>query len=248
MTKLAGKVAIVTGASKGIGAGIAKALAAAGASVAVNYSSDRDGAARIVAEIRDAGGKGVAIQAHVAKAADVKRLFDETEKAFGRANILVNNAGVFKFAPIEEFDEGEFHRQFDTNVLGTLLTSREAAKRFTRGDSMINIGSVAAHRFPPASSTYAATKAAVEAVTGVLANELGPRGIRVNTIDPGPVATEGFKSVGFAGSEFEKQAIAQTPLGRIATPEDIAPIAVFLASSDAGWLTGQTILAAGGMR
>jgi 3-oxoacyl-[acyl-carrier protein] reductase len=247
MTKLVGKVAIVTGASKGIGAGIAKALAAAGASVAVNYSSDRDGASRVVAEIRDVGGKATAIQAHVAKAADVKRLFDETEKAFGHANILVNNAGVFKFAPIEDFDEDEFHRQFDTNVLGVLLTSREAAKRFTSGDSVINIGSVASHRLPPASSTYAATKAAVEAITGVLAKEFGPRGIRVNAINPGPVATEGFKSVGFAGSDFEKQAVAQTPLGRVGTPQDIAPIAVFLASPDSGWLTGQAILASGGM-
>jgi 3-oxoacyl-[acyl-carrier protein] reductase len=245
MTKLAGKVAIVTGASKGIGAGIAKALAAAGASVAVNYSSDRDGASRVVAEIRDAGGKAVAIQAHVAKAADVKRLFEETQKALGAPNILVNNAGVFKFAPIEEFDEDEFHREFDTNVLGVLLTSREAAKRFTNGDSVINIGSVAAHRLPPASSTYTATKAAVEAITGVLAKEFGPRGIRVNAINPGPVATEGFKTI--ASSDFEKQAIAQTPLGRIATPDDIGPIAVFLASPDSGWLTGQSILAAGGM-
>jgi 3-oxoacyl-[acyl-carrier protein] reductase len=247
MTKLAGKVAIVTGASKGIGAGIAKALAAAGASVAVNYSSDRDGAARVVAEIRDAGGKAAAIQAHVAKATDVRRLFDETEKAFGAPNILVNNAGVFKFAPIEDFDEGEFHRQFDTNVLGVLLTSREAAQRFTSGDSVINIGSVAAHRLPPASSTYSASKAAVEAITGVLSKELGPRGIRVNAIAPGPVATEGFKSVGFAGSDFEKQSVAQTPLGRVGQPGDIAPIAVFLASADSGWLTGEIILASGGM-
>jgi 3-oxoacyl-[acyl-carrier protein] reductase len=247
MTKLTGKIAIVTGASKGIGAGIAKALAAAGASVAVNYSSDGEGANRVVAEIRDAGGKAIAIQAHVAKAADVKRLFDETEKALGRPNILVNNAGVFKFAPIEEFDENEFHRQFDTNVLGVLLGAREAAKRFASGDSVINIGSVAAHRLPPASSTYSATKAAVDAITGVLAKELGPRGIRVNAIAPGPVATEGFRTVGFAGSDFEKQAVAQTPLGRVGTPQDIASVAVFLASVESGWLTGQIIEAAGGM-
>jgi len=249
MGKLSGKVAIVTGASKGIGAGIAKGLAAEGASVVVNYASSGAGAEQVVKEITKDGGKAIAIQGDVSKAADVKRVFTETKKAFGRLDVLVNNAGVYQFAPLDEITEEQFHRHFNTNVLGLLLATREAAKYFgEEGGSVINIGSTASQVTPPTTVVYTATKGAVDAVTHVLAKELGPRKIRVNSINPGVIETEGVHSAGVLGSEFEKEAVKQTPLGRIGQPKDIAPIAVFLASGDSGWLTGETLLASGGMR
>lgn len=249
MSKLAGKVAVVTGASKGIGAGIARGLGAAGAAVVVNYGSDRDGASRVVADIKDKGGKAIAVQADVSKSADVKRLFDETKRAFGRLDVLVNNAGVYAFAPLEGVTETEFHREFNTNVLGLILATQEAVKHFgAEGGSVINIGSTATQMTPPMSMVYTATKGAVDAITRVLAKELGPKKIRVNSINPGAVETEGFHAMGVAGSDFEKQMLAQTPLGRIGQPGDIAPVAVFLASEDSGWLTGEILLASGGMR
>lgn len=249
MSKLNGKVALVTGASKGIGAGIAKALAAEGASVAVNYASSKEGADRVVAEITSAGGRAVAVQGDVSKAADVRRIFEETAKAFGPVDVLVNNAGVYKFDALEAVTEDEFHRQFNTNVLGSILAIQEAAKHFgPEGGSVINISSVASLNAMPASVVYSATKSALDSVTRVLAAELGPRKIRVNAINPGGVATEGLQSAGIAGSDLEKQMVAQTPLGRLGRPDDIAPIAVFLASADSGWLTGETLLASGGLR
>ncbi len=249
MSKLKNKVAVVTGASKGIGAGIAKALAAEGASVVVNYASSKEGADRVVAEIAEKGGKAVAVQGDVAKASDVKRIFAETTKAFGRLDVLVNNAGVYQFAPLAEITEEQFHRQFNTNVLGLILATQEAAKFFgSDGGSVINIGSTASQVTLPATAVYTATKGAVDAVTHVLAKELGPKKIRVNSINPGMVETEGVRSMGIIGSDLQTQFESQTPLGRIAQPEDIAPIAVFLASSDSGWLTGETLLASGGMR
>jgi 3-oxoacyl-[acyl-carrier protein] reductase len=249
MSELKGKVAVVTGASKGIGAGIAKSLAAEGASVVVNYSSSKEGADRVVAAITKQGGKAIAVQGDVSKAADVQRLFKETKKAFGSLDVLVNNAGVYKFEPLEAVTEDEFHRQFNTNVLGLLLATREAVKYFgPEGGSVINIGSVASRLTPPMSSVYSATKGAVDAVTAVLAKELGPRKIRVNSINPGGVDTEGVQSAGIVGSDFQKQMVAATPLGRFGQPEDIAPVAVFLASQNSGWLTGETLLASGGYR
>jgi len=249
MSKLKNKVAVVTGASKGIGAGIAKALAAEGASVVVNYASSKEGADRVVAEIAEKGGKAVAVQGNVAKASDVQRIFAETKKAFGRLDVLVNNAGVYEFAPLAEITEEQFHRQFNTNVLGLILATQEAAKFFgAEGGSIINIGSTASQITPPTTAVYTATKGAVDAVTHVLAKELGPKKIRVNSINPGMVETEGVHTLGILGTDFQKQFEAQTPLGRIAQPEDIAPIAVFLASSDSGWLTGETLLASGGLR
>jgi 3-oxoacyl-[acyl-carrier protein] reductase len=249
MSKLKDKVAVVTGASKGIGAGIAKGLAAEGAAVVVNYASSKEGADRVVAEIVEKGGKAVAVQGDVAKASDVHRIFAETKKAFGRLDVLVNNAGVYQFAPLGEITEEQFHRQFNTNVLGLILATQEAAKFFgAEGGSVINIGSTASQITPPATAVYTATKGAVDAVTHVLAKELGPRKIRVNSINPGMVETEGVHASGIIGSDFQTQFESQTPLGRIAQPEDIAPIAVFLASSDSGWLTGETLLASGGLR
>jgi 3-oxoacyl-[acyl-carrier protein] reductase len=249
MSKLKNKVAVVTGASKGIGAAIAKALAAEGASVVVNYSSSKEGADRVVADIAAKGGKAVAVQGDVSKAKDVDRIFAETKKQFGSLDVLVNNAGIYEFSPIGEVTEDKFHRLFNTNVLGLLLASQQAAKLFgPEGGNIINIGSVVSRITPPGSSIYSATKSAVDAVTGALARELGPRKIRVNSINPGMVETEGVHSAGFIGSDFEKGAVAQTPLGRIAQPDDIAPLAVFLASSDSGWLTGETLLASGGLR
>ena len=249
MSRLANKVAVVTGASKGIGAGIAKALAAEGAAVVVNYASSKEDAERVVADIAGSGGKAVAVQGDVAKAADVERVFAETKKAFGKLDVLVNNAGIYKFTPLGDVVAEEFHRQFDTNVLGLILATKEAAKHFNgAGGSVINVGSVVSRVTPPGSVVYSATKGAVDAITGVLAKELGPRGIRVNSINPGMVQTEGTRTAGIIGSDFEKQIIAQTPLGRTGQPGDIAPIAVFLASDESRWLTGETLLASGGNR
>ena len=249
MGKLSGKVAIVTGASKGIGAGIAKALAGAGAAVAVNYASSREGADRVVAEIERAGGRALAIQGDVSRAEDVRRLFEETQTQLGTPDVLVNNAGVFRFHPLEAVTEEEFHRQFNTNVLGLILATREAARHFgSDGGSVINIGSVASEAAPPNSVVYSATKGAVDAVTRVLAKELGPRRIRVNSINPGGVETEGTHEIGLAGGDFEREVVARTPLGRFGQPTDIAPVAVFLASPESGWLTGEVVTASGGYR
>lgn len=249
MGKLSNQVAVVTGSSKGIGAGIAKGLAAEGAAVVVNYASSKEGAERVVSEIKAKGGKAVAIQGDVAKAKDVQRLFAETKKAFGRLDVLVNNAGIYEFAALEQITEEQFHRQFGTNVLGLLLATQEAAKHFgADGGSVINIGSAASTLTLPTTAVYTATKGAVDAVTRTLAKELGPRKIRVNSINPGMVETEGTQAAGVIGSDFQKNFEAQTPLGRIAQPDDITPIAVFLASMDSGWLTGETLLASGGLR
>lgn len=249
MGKLTGKVAIVTGASKGIGAGIAKSFGAEGASVVVNYASSREGADKVVGEITGKGGKAVAVQADVSKSADVKRLFAETKKAFGAFDVLVNNAGVFEFEPLEAVTEAEFHREFNTNVLGTILAIQEAANHFgPGGGSVINISSVASANAVPNSVVYSATKSAVDSVTRVLAQELGSRNIRVNAIAPGGVETEGVTRIGLIGSDFQKQIVSATPLGRFGQPGDIAKVAVFLASDDSEWLTGERITASGGYR
>lgn len=247
--KLSGKVALVTGASKGIGAAIARKLAAAGASVVVNYASSKAGADKVVADITAAGGKAVALQADVAKPDDITRLVAETKAAFGQLDILVNNAGVFEFFPLEEITPEHFHRQFNINVLGLLLTTREAVKLFpATGGSIINISSVVTRITPPHSAVYTATKGAVDALTGVLSRELGPKKIRVNALNPGMIDTEGTHTAGIIGSDMEKNTVAQTPLGRVGQPDDIASIATFLASDDAGWLTGETLYAGGGLR
>ena len=249
MKKLANKIAVITGASKGIGAGIAKSLAAAGASVVVNYASAKAGADKVVEEIKEAGGKAIAIQGNVTSAADLAQLFEETNTTLGPVDILVNNAGVYQFGAIEEITAEDFHRQFDTNVLGLLLSTQAALKHFnTAGGSIINIGSVVSSITPVASSVYTATKAAVSSITHVLAKELGGKNIRVNSINPGMIETEGTHTAGFIGSDFEKAAIASTPLGRGGKPDDIADIAVFLASEDSRWLTGEILLASGGVR
>ena len=247
--KLDGKVAIVTGASKGIGTAIAKHLAAEGAAVVVNYSSSKEGADRVVDEITKQGGKAVAVRANMAKKAEVERLFSEAKKAFGRLDILVNNAGVYEFLPLENVTEEHFHKHFDVNVLGLLLAIQEATKYFgPEGGSVINISSSASMSAPPTASVYSATKAAVDTITKSLAKELGPRKIRVNAINPGMVDTEGVRAAGFAESDFRKEVEAKTPLGRIGQPQDIAPAAVFLASGDAAWITGETLVIAGGLR
>ena len=247
--KLVGKVAVVTGASKGIGAGIAKQLAAEGAAVVVNYASSKEGADQVVNEIAAHGGKAIAVQGDVAKTEDIERLFAEANKAFGRLDILVNNAGVYRFAPLEEVTEDEFHRVFNTNVLGLILATREAVKYFGNdGGSIVNIGSTVTSLAPPTSVVYAATKGAVNIITRVLAKELGPRKIRVNSINPGVVETEGVHAIGVLGSDFEKQAVAETPLGRIGQPGDIAPAVGFLASADSAWITGELLQVAGGLR
>ena len=249
MSKLKGKVAIVTGASKGIGASIAKHLTDEGAAVVVNYASSKEDADRVVAEIARDGGRAIAVHADVTKQADIHRLFAETKKAFGRLDILVNNAGVYEFSPLEDVTEEHFHKQFDLNVLGLILASKEAVRYFdSAGGSIINISSGASTLTPPNTSVYSATKAAVDAVTRSLAKELGPRNIRVNAINPGMVETEGVHAAGFAESDFRKQLEAQTPLGRIGQTQDIAPAAVFLASRDAAWITGETLLIAGCLR
>ena len=250
MKKLQDKVAIVTGASKGIGASIARYLANEGAAVVVNYASSKKDADRVVADITRTGGRAVAVQGNVAKRDEIERLFAETKKAFGRLDILVNNAGVYEFAPLENVTEENFHKQFDINVLGVLLASQAAARHFdAAGGSIINISSAATSVTPPNTVVYTATKAAVEAITQTLAKELGPRNIRVNAITPGGVETEGVRAAGLIDNDFAKQLEAQTPLGaRIGQPQDIAPVAVFLASSDAGWITGEILRVAGGLR
>jgi 3-oxoacyl-[acyl-carrier protein] reductase len=245
--KLAGKVAVVTGASKGIGAAIAKHLAAEGASVVVNYASSKTGADKIITEITGAGGKAVAVQGDVSKKADITRLFAETKKAYGHVDILVNNAGVYEFGPLENVTEEHFHKQFNLNVLGLLLTTQEAVKHFTpAGGSIVNIGSVVGRSPVANASVYSATKGAVDTITKSLAKELGPKKIRVNSLNPGMIETEGVHSAGFIGSDFQKQIVAQTPLGRIGQPDDTAKVAVFLASDDSGWVTGETLLVSGG--
>jgi 3-oxoacyl-[acyl-carrier protein] reductase len=246
MSKLRDKVAIVTGASKGIGASIAKHLAAEDAAVVVNYSSSKDGADRVVAEIVSKGGRAIAVQANVAKQADIQRLFVEAKKAFGTLDILINNAGIYEFSPIEGITEEHFHKLFDLNVLGLLLTTKEAVKLMNDEGSVLNIGSIVGQMPIGSAPVYSATKAAVDALTVALSKELGPRKIRVNSLDPGMVETEGFQSAGLEESEFRKTVEAQTPLGRIAKPEDIARAAVFFSSDDAGWVTGQSLILAGG--
>jgi 3-oxoacyl-[acyl-carrier protein] reductase len=245
--KLAGKIAIVTGASKGIGAAIATHLGVAGASVVVNYSSSKEGADRVVDDITKRGGNAIAVQANVSKKEDIDRLFAETKSAFGRLDILVNNAGIFEFAPLENVTEEHFHRQFNLNVLGLLLTTQKAVETFGgNGGSIINISSVAGVNPPQGASVYSATKGAVDAITKSLSKELGPHKIRVNSLNPGMIETEGVHTAGFIGTDFQKVIEAQTPLGRIGQPDDIGPVAVFLASADSGWVTGQTLLVSGG--
>ena len=248
MSKLKGKVAVVTGASKGIGAAIAKSLAAEGASVIVNYASSKAGADKVVAAITAAGGKAVAVGGDVSKAAEAEGIVAAAIKNYGRLDILVNNSGVYEFAPIEAVTEAQFHKIFNINVLGLILTTQAALKHLGEGGSIINIGSVVSRITPPNSSVYTGTKGAVDAITGVLARELGPKKIRVNALNPGMVETEGVHSAGFIGSDFETGTISQTPLGRIGQPVDIASVAVFLASDDSAWLTGEQLLAGGGLR
>jgi 3-oxoacyl-[acyl-carrier protein] reductase len=247
MSNLKNKVAVVTGASKGIGASIARALGGAGASVVVNYASDKAGADKVVADIVKAGSKAVAVKADLSRPADIASLFAAAQKEFGRLDVLVNNAGVFQFSPLADVEPGEFHRQFDTNVLGPILASREAARYFGEaGGNIINVSSVVSEAAYPGSVVYSATKGALDAVTRVLARELGPRKIRVNTLAPGMIETEGTHTAGFIGSDFQKQAEASTPLGRIGQPDDVARVALFLASDESGWVTGERITVAGG--
>jgi len=256
MKKLEGKIAVVTGASKGIGASIAKHLAAEGAAVVVNYASSKEGAERVVDEITRIGGKAIclqqrfaiAVQANVTKKAEVEQLFAKTQEVLGRLDILVNNAGIYEYLPIEDITEEHFHKHFDLNVLGLILTSQQGAKYFgSAGGSIINISSIASTATPATASVYSATKAAVDAVTKSLAKELGSRKIRVNSINPGLVETEGIQAAGVIGSDYQKQIEAQTPLGRIGQPQDIAPAAVFFASSDSAWITGETLHITGGI-
>ena len=247
--KLAGKVAVVTGASKGIGASVAKHLAAEGAAVVVNYSSSKQGADKVVSEIAGKGGKAIAVQGDVAKPAEIERLFAETKKAFGRLDILINNAGVYEFSPLDTVTAEQFHRHFDVNVLGLILASKEAAKYFgPEGGSIVNVSSTVTSLTPPNSSVYTGTKGAVDAVTRTLAKELAPRKIRVNAINPGMVETEGVISAGFSEGEFRTQIEAITPLGRIGQVDDISPAAVFFASPESAWITGETLRVAGGLR
>jgi 3-oxoacyl-[acyl-carrier protein] reductase len=248
MSRLQGKVAVVTGASKGIGAGIAQALAAEGASVVVNYASSKAGADSVVAAITKAGGKAVAVGGDVSRAAEAKGIVDAAIKNYGRLDIVVNNSGVYEFSPLEGVTEEQFHKIFNINVLGTILTTQAALKHLGEGSSIINIGSGVSRLTPANSTVYTGTKGALDAITGVWARELGPKKIRVNTINPGMVETEGTKTGGFIGSDFEKELIAQAPLGRTGKVSDIAPIAVFLASDDSSWLTGEQLLATGGIR
>jgi len=247
--KLAGKVAVVTGASKGIGAAIAKSLGAEGASVVVNYSSSKDEAARVVSDITDNGGRAIAVKANLAKKADIDQLFAETKKSFGPIDILVNNAGIYEFSPLEDVTEEHFHKQFNLNVLGLILATQAAVRQFNpKGGSIINISSLVSTLGVPAAAVYSGTKGAVDSITRSLAKELGSRGIRVNAINPGMVETEGVHAAGIAESDMRKQIEAQTPLGRIGQPRDIATAALFFASSDSAWLTGETLTIAGGYR
>jgi 3-oxoacyl-[acyl-carrier protein] reductase len=248
MSKLTGKVAVVTGASKGIGAAIAKSLAAEGASVIVNYASSKAGADAVVSAITAAGGKAVAVGGDVSKAAEAQGLIDGAIRNFGRLDILVNNSGVYEFSPIEAVTEEQFHRIFNINVLGVLLTTQAATKHLGEGSSIINIGSGVSRITPPNSAVYTATKGALDAITSVLARELGAKKIRVNSVNPGVVETEGTHSAGVIGSDFEKTLVQQTPLGRAGQPDDIARVVTFLASEDAKWLTGELIIASGGLR
>jgi 3-oxoacyl-[acyl-carrier protein] reductase len=248
MSKLAGKVAIVTGASKGIGAAIAKALGAEGASVVVNYASSKEGADAVVGVIEQTGGKAIAVQGDVSKQAEAKGIIDAAIKAFGKLDILVNNSGVYEFGAIEDVTEVQFRKMFDVNVLGTLLTTRAAVEYLKEGGSIINVGSAVTSLLPPQSAVYTGTKGAVDAITGVLATELGARKIRVNAINPGIIETEGTHTAGVIGSDMEAGFVAQTPLGRVGQPDDIADIAVFLASDASRWLTGEKLVASGGLR
>jgi 3-oxoacyl-[acyl-carrier protein] reductase len=248
MSKLAGKVAVVTGASKGIGAAIAKALAAEGASVVVNYASSQAGADAVVSAITAAGGKAVAVGGDVSKPADAQGIVDAAIETYGRLDILVNNSGVYEFAPIEGITLEHYRKQFDTNVFGLLLTTQAAVKHLGEGASIINVSSVVTTITPPESAVYSGTKGAVDAITGVLARELGPRKIRVNAINPGMIVTEGSQSAGIIGSDLESHVVGLTPLGRVGQPDDIASAVVFLASDDARWLTGERIVASGGLR
>ena len=248
MRELQGKVAVVTGASKGIGAAIAKELAAAGAAVVVNYATSREGADKVVAEITRKDGRAIAVQGDMSKVGDVRRIFAETTKAFGKVDVLVNNAGVFAFQPLEEVTESEFHRHYDTNVLGPILATQEAVKHFgPDGGSVINISSVAARNGTPSSVVYSGTKSALDSVSRILAKELGPRKIRVNSLSPGYTETEGVVSAGINQSEMAKEMVAQTPLGRAGRPEDIAKVAVFLASDRSAWITGEILPVSGGL-
>ena len=249
MGKLSGKTAVVTGASKGIGAGIAKAFAKEGANVVVNYARAKDDAEKVAAEIQNAGGKSIIVQADVSKQADVDKLFAETKKAFGTVDILVNNAGVYEFAPIEQVTEESFRRMFDLNVLGTLLSTQAALKNMNgNGGSIINVSSVVSLSPAPMASVYSATKGAVDVITRTLALELGPRKIRVNSLSPGLVETEGTRSAGTSDGEFKEIALSRTPLGRVGVPDDVAKVAVFLASDDSAWITGEVLPVAGGAR
>jgi 3-oxoacyl-[acyl-carrier protein] reductase len=249
MNRLKGKIAVVTGASKGIGAAIAEHMAAEGAAVVVNYASSKAGADAVVKRITQKEGKAIAVQADISKPEDIRRLFAETKKAFGKLDILVNNAGVYEFAPLEAITAEHFHKQYNLNVLGLLLATQEAVKHFgPSGGSVVNLSSVAATLAPPTGSVYSGTKAAVNAITRSLAQELGPRKIRVNAINPGMVETEGLHASGIVEGDFRKQTEAQTPLGRIGQPEDIAPAAVFLASPESAWITGETLYITGGLR
>jgi 3-oxoacyl-[acyl-carrier protein] reductase len=248
MSKLTNKVAVVTGASKGIGAAIAKSLAAEGASVIVNYASSKAGADAVVASITGAGGKAIAVGGDVSKSTDAQNLINAAISNYGQLDILVNNSGIYEFAPIEEITEASFHSQFGVNVLGPLLVTQAAVKHLSAGASIINIGSGVSRVTPASTAVYSGTKGALDAITGVLSRELGPKGIRVNSLNPGVVETEGSHAAGVIGSDMEKGFVAQTPLGRVGQPEDIASIAVFLASDDSGWLTGEQLIASGGIR
>ena len=246
MGKLEGKVAVVTGASKGIGAAIAKTLAAEGAAVVANYASSKSGAEAVVAAITEKGGRAIAVKGDVSKPAEAEAIIDTAINAYGRLDILVNNSGVYEAVPLEEISEQHFHRLFDINVLGLLLTTKAAARHLGEGASIINISSIVSRATPPGFAVYGATKGAVDAITGVLAKELGPRRIRVNTVSPGVVETEGTHSIGIIGSDFEKAVVSETPLGRVGQPQDIAAVVAFLASDDAGWITGERLFASGG--
>ena len=249
MGALTGKTAIVTGASKGIGAGIAKAFAAEGAKVVVNYARDEKGATKVVEDIRAKGGEAVAVKADMSKEAEVAALFETAQDTFGALDVLVHNAGVYHFAPVEEFTEELYRPHFDVNVLGPLLATREAVKRFRPGSgNVINVSSIASEVVYPTTTVYSATKDALDSITRNLAAELGPRGVRVNSLNPGATETEGFVSTGIKGSEAEAQMVASTPLGRLGRPEDIGKVAVFLASDASAWVTGEALRAAGGQR